>query len=207
MNFEKFKMLLTIFVASLAMLKTASTAQLVGGPLGVSNAKAGFNVMGLGQTVSVLSDPSAYTIVAGDTLYNIASSFNVSLACLESSNPQITDPDLIFPGQNIIIPSSEEIISYKVMEGDYLAAIAAQFGVTLGDLEQANPQIADPNLIYPGDIMNVPNVCSSNVKSNALFPCGDAFYHLDMVSIVITIYCIQYVLSNTFTSFFNLLSE
>jgi spore coat assembly protein SafA len=40
----------------------------------------------------------------GDTLSGIAERFGVSLSDLEKANPQITNPDLIFPGQVIIIP-------------------------------------------------------------------------------------------------------
>jgi spore coat assembly protein SafA len=45
-----------------------------------------------------------YTVQRGDTLNNIARRFGVSLANLLRANPQITDPDRIFPGQVINIP-------------------------------------------------------------------------------------------------------
>jgi spore coat assembly protein SafA len=167
-----------LFVAVVAV---AASTELAGGPLGSS---VGFNVMGLGQAVSILSGPMPYTVVVGDTLFDIALRFNVSLACLKSINPQINDPDLIFPGQIITIPSAEAEIPYKVVNGDYFEAIAIRFGVTLEDLEKANPQVTNPYLINPGDILYVPNVCGSNTHSSAVFPCGDAFYHLDMVSYI-----------------------
>jgi spore coat assembly protein SafA len=43
-------------------------------------------------------------VQAGDTLSGIAQKFGVTLALLEKANPQITDPNLIFPGQPIVIP-------------------------------------------------------------------------------------------------------
>ncbi|WP_353374104.1 LysM peptidoglycan-binding domain-containing protein [Mycobacterium sp.] len=41
---------------------------------------------------------------AGDTLSGIAERFGVSLGAPEAANPQITNPDLILPGQVIRIP-------------------------------------------------------------------------------------------------------
>jgi hypothetical protein len=45
-----------------------------------------------------------YVVQAGDTLSGIARRFDVSLSALLRANPQIDDPDRIFPGQVIIIP-------------------------------------------------------------------------------------------------------
>ncbi|MDY0113713.1 MAG: DUF1906 domain-containing protein [Corynebacterium sp.] len=46
--------------------------------------------------------------------------------------------------------------TYTVIAGDTLGAIAARFGVTLGAIEHANPQITDPNLIDVGQTINIP---------------------------------------------------
>lgn len=46
-----------------------------------------------------------YTVQPGDTLFNIAGRFSVSLSNLIAANPQIPDPDLIFPGQMICVPT------------------------------------------------------------------------------------------------------
>ncbi|MEE2902897.1 MAG: SafA/ExsA family spore coat assembly protein [Myxococcota bacterium] len=45
---------------------------------------------------------------------------------------------------------------HTVASGDTLSAIARQNGVSLNELIQANPQIANPDLIYPGDKINIP---------------------------------------------------
>ena len=59
--------------------------------------------------------PEVYTgevndveVKSGDTLTAIAKNKGVSLKELIDANPQIDDPDLIFPGQKINIPSTEE---------------------------------------------------------------------------------------------------
>lgn len=45
---------------------------------------------------------------------------------------------------------------YTVRKGDTLWGIAKRYGVTLTALIAANPQIKNPNLIYPGDGVNIP---------------------------------------------------
>ncbi|MDD3653885.1 MAG: LysM peptidoglycan-binding domain-containing protein [Desulfotomaculaceae bacterium] len=47
-----------------------------------------------------------YTIRAGDTLFLIAQRNGISLNDLIAANPQIKDPDLIYPGQVITIPEA-----------------------------------------------------------------------------------------------------
>lgn len=49
-----------------------------------------------------------YTIQTGDTLYKIAQNFNTSVDFILSINPQITNPNLIYPGQIITIPTGTE---------------------------------------------------------------------------------------------------
>lgn len=45
---------------------------------------------------------------------------------------------------------------YIVVKGDTLWGIAKRYGVTLTELIRANPQIRNPNLIYPGDEVKIP---------------------------------------------------
>ena len=47
--------------------------------------------------------------------------------------------------------------TYVVQPGDTLSGIADRFGVSLSDLEAANPQIVDPNTIFPGQVINIPS--------------------------------------------------
>ena len=47
--------------------------------------------------------------------------------------------------------------THTVERGDSLSDIAANHGVSVADLMAANPQIKNPDLIYPDDVLNIPN--------------------------------------------------
>ena len=96
-----------------------------------------------------------YTVQSGDTLSEIAERFEVSLKALEAANPQIKNPDVIFPGQVIFVPTSHHH-HYVVQSGDTLSEIAERFGVSLKALEAANPQIKNPDVIFPGQHIRIP---------------------------------------------------
>lgn len=55
------------------------------------------------------------------------------------------------PGQQ---PPSRR--TYVVQPGDTLSGIARRFGVSLSALIRANPQIDDPDRIFPGQVINIP---------------------------------------------------
>jgi LysM repeat protein len=42
------------------------------------------------------------------------------------------------------------------MEGDSLSGIAMKRGVSVDAMIAANPQLADPTRLYPGDTVNLP---------------------------------------------------
>ncbi|WP_201716617.1 SafA/ExsA family spore coat assembly protein [Rossellomorea arthrocnemi] len=60
-----------------------------------------FSLFGL----PITSAESTYTVKKGDTLWTISRKLQLGLAEMISANPQVTDPDIIYPGQNIRIPS------------------------------------------------------------------------------------------------------
>jgi spore coat assembly protein SafA len=123
-------------------------------------------------------------IQRGDTLSAIAERNGVSLQALLKANPQILNPDVIYPDDSVTIPEGEGASAaesgeqtpsassastpvaasgsasangaYTVKAGDTLWDIAKNNGVPLNQLIAANPQIANPNLIYPGDKITMP---------------------------------------------------
>lgn len=103
-----------------------------------------------GQTV--------YAVKPGDTLYKIASLYGVTVQAIVSAN-NITNPNLIYPNQLLVIPTSSpsptSSVTYTVQPGDTLYRIAARFGTTVAAISSAN-NIANPNLIYPGQVLTIP---------------------------------------------------
>lgn len=95
-----------------------------------------------------------YIVMRGDTLWHIAQKYGISLNELIFANPQITNPNLIYPGQILHIPSNDSL-TYIVKKGDTLWQIAQEHGMQLNDLIAKNPQIQNPNLIIPGEIINI----------------------------------------------------
>lgn len=108
-----------------------------------------------------------YVVRSGDTLFELARRFGVRLADLILANPQIRNPNVLFPGQRICIPLLEPRcpngLIHIVQPGDTLSAIARRFGISLQVLLQANPQIIDPNLIFVGQPICIPIIL--------VFPC------------------------------------
>ena len=94
-----------------------------------------------------------YYVRRGDTLRNIASRLSTTVDELLRLNPQITNPNQIYVGQAITIPST--VPSYIVQRGDTLRIIANKFGTTVDALLRLNPNITNANLIYVGQVINV----------------------------------------------------
>lgn len=99
----------------------------------------------------------SYIVQPGDTLYEIAKLYHVSLEALIAANPQIQNPDLIFPGQKISVPvGATECTCYMVKEGDTLYKIARIYNISIGAIVQNNPQIQNPNYIEAGWVLMIP---------------------------------------------------
>lgn len=52
-----------------------------------------------------------HTVVPGDTLWKIAVKYQVGTSEIISANPQIKNPDLIYPGQAVTIPTLDTTVS------------------------------------------------------------------------------------------------
>lgn len=125
---------------------------------------------------------NTYTVQRGDTLGRIATRFNTTVEAFARLNG-ITNPNRIFVGQVLIIPPTGGAISqpntvivvvvtatpqppapqppvtsrtYTVTYGDSLYRIAVRFNLTVADLLAINPNITNRNLIYVGQVINLP---------------------------------------------------
>lgn len=60
------------------------------------------------QTRGIVRLMSAYRIRTGDTLSGIAQRYGTSVSALMKTNPQITNPNLIYAGRNLNVPGSRD---------------------------------------------------------------------------------------------------
>lgn len=108
-------------------------------------------------------DTVYYTVRYGDTLSEIASKYGTTYQHLAQIN-NISNPNLIYPGQVLIINgsgnngnASQGTVSatYTVRSGDCLSVIGARLGVSWQSIAQANG-ITPPYTIYPGQVIVIP---------------------------------------------------
>ncbi len=86
---------------------------------------------------------TSVTVVSGDTLRKIANRCGTTISALQRANPEIGNGNLIYPGQNLLLP------------GTVLRIIANKFGTTVDALLRLNPKISNQNLIYVGQVVTV----------------------------------------------------
>ncbi|NBI08320.1 SafA/ExsA family spore coat assembly protein [Senegalia massiliensis] len=65
------------------------------------------------MTVPVFAAQNTYTVKYGDTMWKIASRYEIGLSEIINSNTQIKNPSLIYPGQKITIPTIKETKSIE----------------------------------------------------------------------------------------------
>jgi LysM repeat protein len=133
------------------------------------------NVVSAGQSLNIPGQ--SYTVVPGDSMWAIAQAYGVPYEALRALNSQIPNPNQIKPGQVLKVPAArmedpfvytapstggssatqqKDASAYTVKTGDSLWSIAQRFGVTLEEISAVNPSIKDKDLIYPGQLVNVP---------------------------------------------------
>lgn len=96
-----------------------------------------------------------YTVKSGDTLSGIAAAKNTTVSALVALNG-ISDPDKIYVGQVLKIPSSgTKYTTYTVQSGDSLSKIAARYNTTVSTLAALNG-ISNPDVIYVGQTIKIP---------------------------------------------------
>jgi LysM repeat protein len=105
----------------------------------------------------VVAGSVAYEVKSGDTLSAIAAAHGVSLQALLDSNGDISDPDFILPGQEIVIPGEDGAPAriHVVAAGETLGVIANQYEAAVSDIASAN-ELSDPNLVRIGQKLKIP---------------------------------------------------
>ncbi len=94
-----------------------------------------------------------YVVQTGDSLWNIAKKYNITVDELKKANNLTSN--LLQIGQELIIPKSTDYITYTVKKGDSLWKIANNFNITVDELITAN-NLTNTNLSI-GQILIIPN--------------------------------------------------
>lgn len=107
--------------------------------------------------VAPVNSTNTYTVVSGDTLSGIAQRYGTNYQTLAAMNG-IADPNKINVGQVLKVPgggaAANNAQTYTVVSGDTLSGIASKFNTSWQRLQQING-IADPNKIYPGQVLKI----------------------------------------------------
>ncbi|MGE5378217.1 MAG: LysM peptidoglycan-binding domain-containing protein [Bacteroidota bacterium] len=107
---------------------------------------------------------SYVTVQWGDTLSGIASQCGTTVYAIQAANPGLGY--WVYAGQVLYIPSGNSGTgyypppasgsTYVIQVGDTLAKIATRYGTTVSAIMAVNPQIYNPNVIYVGQVINLP---------------------------------------------------
>jgi LysM repeat protein len=85
-----------------------------------------------------------YTVHEGDTLWSIATQFELDVDTLRWSNPALEkNPDMLSVGAELVILPVPGVY-HQVVKGDTVQSIAAEYGVTEADITNF-----PPNALYP----------------------------------------------------------
>jgi len=108
------------------------------------------------------TEPTLYRVSEGDSLWSIATQFNVSMRALAKWNGigthgllhQGKEMKIFIPGNSGDKPKSPEklrTIHYKIRKGDSLSRIASQFRVTVENIKSWNEEVRHAPYIQPGN--------------------------------------------------------
>lgn len=100
-----------------------------------------------------------YTVKKGDTLYDIAEKYNVTINEIKEKNNLTSN--ILKIGQVLEIPSvSTGEINYVVQKGDNLNSIANKYDVTVSDIKKLNN--LSTNTIQIGQVLKIPGSTNYN---------------------------------------------
>ena len=106
---------------------------------------------------------ATHTVVSGDSLWKIATKYEVGLSEIKSANPQIQNFDLIYPGQVINIPTLDsKVTSYEQEVIRLVNEIRVQNGLNA--------------LTYDWELSRVARYKSQDMKDNNYFAHNSPVY-------------------------------
>ena len=131
------------------------------------------------------ADGPVYIVQSGDTLSLISSRFNVDLEDLMNAN-DISDPNLLSAGQELVIPGLEGISGVLVTEfvqfGDSFRSLSRRTQIGEPTLRKLNHLIS-PTELYVGVSMIVPEQTGENLLTSRITPSnGESLFELAIKS-------------------------
>ena len=138
---------------------------------------------------STTATATYYTVQSGDTLSGIAVEYNTTTATLTGLN-NLSNPNLIYVGQRLLVKSAStsaassatstatstasatstssttSATTYTVKSGDTLSSIASSHNTTTAALTSLN-SLANPNLIYVGQVLKLANTTTASTSSTS----------------------------------------
>ncbi len=146
---------------------------------------------------------TTYTVQWGDWLSKVAQQHGVTAQALIAANPGL-DANHIYPGQVLVIPAagapdatpSSPIFStptiptpasaatpaatpsgmstYTVQKGEWFVTVARKFGLTVQELQTANPNV-NPEQVQAGQVLNIPGGKQTTPRSPASGGSGASY--------------------------------
>ncbi len=115
-----------------------------------------------------------HVVKPGESIYLIAKQYKVSPQKIISDN-ELENPEQLVIGQTLVILEGNR--SHKVVSGENLYSISRDYKLTVEELLYANPQIANPSMIFAGQIISIP---PRTINFGAIEVNGYAFPNIDM---------------------------
>lgn len=128
-----------------------------------------------------------HVVQPGDTIYSIASQYNVSPQKIIIDN-ELQNPNVLVPGQTLVINIPE--ITHVVQPGETLAQIAQKYNTTTVNLLQLNPFIDFADEIMPGDQITIRN---REAKRGPISVLGYAYPNIDRTVLMKTLPYLTYL--------------
>ena len=103
-----------------------------------------------------VSAATTHTVVSGDSMWKIDVKYQLGLSEIKAANPQISNPNLIYPGQVLTIPTTDSsVLNYEKEVVRLVNEIRAQNGLR--------------ELTYNWELSRVARYKSQDMKDNRYF--------------------------------------
>lgn len=142
-----------------------------------TNLKVGQKLLIPSKMPNTGSDYDTYTVLAGDSLYKIASRYNTTVNNLMEINNLSTN--LLSVGQKLLVPKTSTVtpnvpsvgISYTVKPGDSLYQIANAYNTSVDAIKDFNN--LNSNVLQVGQVLKIP---TANAGITYVVKSGDNLY-------------------------------